>query len=375
MSDKIESLDAILVDLPLQQAFVTSKKRYTTMRYCLVRVTSDSGAVGYGESRESTQITGETGEAILAVIRDRFGPALAGLDPFDMETAHVTMEAICQGHTAAKSAVDIALYDLMGRLAERPVCRLLGGKKASSIQSSKAVGLGPLPASLDEARRLVAQGFKILKLKTGIDPDAEIKMIREIRRAVGSKIRLKLDANQGWTLSEALRVLQAVEDCRIEVVEQPLPAWDLKASAELRRRVAMPIMLDEGVHSAHDVIRIYEAGAADMINIKFVKTGGIYPAQSVAATAQAAGMICQIGSLDTSIGSAAAAHVALAWRNIRYAEIVGPTRLKKDAARGLTIDGDQVIVGDAAGLGIEVDWSNLSGEDSTMNGGNNGFQY
>jgi len=114
-------------------------------------------------------------------------------------------------------------------------------------------------------------------------------------------------------------------------------------------------MLDEGIHSPSDVIRIVEAGAADMINIKLIKTGGLYPAQAVNAVAQAAGMICQIGSLDTTIGSAAATHLAMAKSNIRYAEIVGPTRLKRDVAGGLVITGGRVCATDAPGYGITVD--------------------
>jgi L-alanine-DL-glutamate epimerase-like enolase superfamily enzyme len=172
---------------------------------------------------------------------------------------------------------------------------------------------------------------------------------------VGPAARIKLDANQGWTLRDAVKVIRAVEDCNIEVVEQPLAAWNLRGSAELRRLITPPIMLDEGVHSPSDVVRIIEAAAADMINIKLIKTGGLYPALSVNAVAEAAGLVCQIGSLDTTIGSAAATHLAMAKTNIRYAEIVGPTRLKQDVAEGLTITGGWVFPTDDPGYGITVD--------------------
>jgi L-alanine-DL-glutamate epimerase-like enolase superfamily enzyme len=216
---------------------------------------------------------------------------------------------------------------------------------------------------VEEARSLVDQGFFMLKLKTGINPGAEIGMIRAVREAVGPKVGLKLDANQGWNLKEALRVLWAVEGCAIEVVEQPLPEWDLKGSAELRKLVAPPIMLDEGLKSPQDLIRIIEERAADMVNIKLLKCGGLYPAAAINSIAEAAGMICQIGSLDTTVGSAAAAHLATAKRNIRYAEIVGPTRIARDVASGLTIRGEKVIVGEGPGLGIFMNRDLLEAED------------
>ena len=354
MTQKISSILACLVDLPLVKDFITSKKCYRTLRYCVVRAKTNEGYHGYGEAREASQITGESGPSILDIINHGFGPALKDLNPFDIEEAHLAMSAVCTGNTAAKSAVDMALYDLMGKIAGVPTCSLLGGKKDSKIQTSKAVGLGHIEDTVKEATELVSTGFTILKLKTGVDPQAEIKMIRDVRQAVGPDIRLKLDANQGWTLREAVKVLSAVEDCDIEVVEQPLPAWDLKGSAELRKMITPPVMLDEGVHSSRDILRIVETGAADMVNIKLLKTGGLFPAVALANVAEAAGLICQVGSLDTTVGTAAAVHLALAKRNIRYAEVVGPTRLREDIARGLSIAGEWISVPDKPGLGIDI---------------------
>ena len=285
-----------------------------------------------------------------------------GVNPFDIEAIHDTMNVKTHGNPAAKCGVDVALYDLMGRISRMPVYQLLGGRTRPEVVPSKAVGLASLPEMVEEARSLVGQGFSMLKLKTGIDPRAEIVMIKAVREAVGPKVGLKLDANQGWTLKEALKVLGAVEACAIEVVEQPLPEWDLKGSAELRRLVAPPIMLDEGIKSPQDVIRIIEERAADMVNIKLLKCGGLYPASAINSIAEAAGMVCQIGSLDTTVGSAAAAHLATAKRNIRYAEIVGPTRIARDVASGLTIRGDRVLVGEGPGLGISVNRVMLEGD-------------
>jgi len=355
MKDIIESITVCSVDLPLVADFVTSRKIYSTLPYVIIEVTSSSGIKGYGEARESVQITGETIESITGMIKYRFAPKLKGMNPFDIEMIHHVMNCVCCGNSAAKSAVDLAMYDLMGKISHQPVCRLMGGREQTEVETSKAIGVGRLKAVVEEAESLVAQGFSILKIKTGVDPDGEIRMIREIREVVGPDIRLKLDANQGWTLREAVKVVRAVEDLDIEVVEQPLPAWDLKGSAQLRQLITPPVMLDEGIHSPSDVIRIIAAGAADMINIKLIKTGGLYPAQAVNAVSEAAGLVCQIGSLDTSIGSAAAAHLAMAKYNVQYAEIVGPLRLKQDAADGMTISKGKVSLLEKPGFGISID--------------------
>ena len=362
MTDRIQRLKAFTVRIPFKKDFVTSKERYSVLPYVIVEARSESGRVGYGETREATEITGDTHEGILSLINGRFGSALKGMDPFDIEAVHDTMEIKAHGNPAAKCGVDMALYDLMGHISGLPAYHLLGGRTKSEVITSKAVGLAPLFDMVEEARFLVGQGFSVLKLKTGIDPDAEIAMVKAVREAVGPKVGLKLDANQGWNFKQALKVLRAVEDCSIEVVEQPLPEWDLKGSAELRRLVAPPIMLDEGVKSPQDVIRIVEERAADMINIKLLKCGGLYPASAINSIAEAAGMICQIGSLDTTVGSAAAAHLATAKKNIRYAEIAGPTRIARDVASGLTIRGEKVLVGGGPGLGISVDGALLESE-------------
>jgi len=359
MSEVIQKIRVHTMELPLVKVFATSRRVYKSLIFCIAEVGSDQGQVGYGESREAPQITGEITESIKAVIEKKLAPALMGMNPFDIEQIHAAMEAeVCANH-AAKCAVDLALYDLMGKIAGLPACRLMGGRGVKEVETSKAVGLSPQGSAVKEAASLVKQGFSTLKIKTGVDPLAEIKMIKDIRRAVGPAVRLKLDANQGWSLPEAVRVINAVEDCDIEVVEQPLPAWDYSGSARLRRLIRPPIMLDEGIKTPQDAVRVIETGAADMLNIKLLKCGGLYPAQAINSIAEAAGLVCQIGSLDTTIGTAAAAHLAMAKKNIRYAELVGPTRLKSDLASGLVIKKGMVRVPDGPGFGITVDTAKL----------------
>jgi L-alanine-DL-glutamate epimerase-like enolase superfamily enzyme len=170
MPDLIESIRAYAIELPLVASFVTSRKKYTSLPYVITEIISQSGLRGYGEAREAVQITGETLESILGLINTRFAPVLKGMNPFDIEAIHGTMNDICYGNTAAKSAVDLCTYDLMGQIAKQPVCRLLGGKVKPSVETSKAIGLGKLDNIIEEAISLADQGFRILKIKTGVDP-------------------------------------------------------------------------------------------------------------------------------------------------------------------------------------------------------------
>lgn len=351
----IARISAQPVRLVLSNPLATSRRAYPALDLVVVRAQSEDGAIGWGETRDCAHITGESQAGILAAIEGRLGPALTGMDPFDLAGAHGAMERVMSANRAAKSAVDMALLDLAGRLAGQPVSRLLGGGPRGPIASSKAVSVGPVETMIAEAEGFVAAGFGTLKIKTGVDATGELAAIGAIRAAVGPGVFLKLDANQGWDLPEATRFLEAAAVHDIQMVEQPLPAWDLAGHAALRRRLPIPVMLDEGVHTASDALRAIEAGAADYVNIKLIKTGGLYPARDLAALCQAAGIACQIGTLDSSIGSAAAAHLVHACPNIRFAEINGPTRAARDIATGFRVEAGQAIAPEGPGLGVVVD--------------------
>lgn len=351
----VARITATPLHLTLADPLATSKRTYGTLDVIIIRIDSTCGATGWGEGREGTHITGETLAGMYEAINGQLAPVITGLEPGDLNQAHLRMNAAMIGNTAAKSAIDMALHDLAGKLAGLPVSRLLGGGPRGAIESSKAVSIGSAEAMVAQARAFVSAGFRTLKLKTGLDEAAERAAIGAIREAIGPDINLKLDANQGWSLHQATRFLAAVEQYDIQMVEQPLAAWDLNGHAELRRRTPIPIMLDEGVQGARDALRAIDAGAADMVNIKLIKTGGLMPARNLAALCDAADIACQIGTLDTSIGSAAAAHLVHACPVIRFAEINGPTRLARDLAAGFEVSNGHAILPEGPGLGIHVD--------------------
>lgn len=361
MSAAVASVAVVPLRIAMTDPLATSLKAYEKLSTVVVRIEDTDGSAGYGEARDCTHITGETQTGMVAAIEGLLAPAIIGIDPFDLAEAHRRMDAAITGNSAAKSAVDIALHDLAGHQSGLTVSQLLGGAPRGPIASSKAVSVASADQMAAQSRQYVEAGFRTLKLKTGIDAAAEIEAIGRIRDEVGPDIRLKLDANQGWQLGEATRFLAAVEAFDILMVEQPLPSWDLAGAAELRKRTTIPVMLDEGVHSPRDALRAIELGAADLFNMKLLKTGGLRPATEIAAISAAAGLTCQIGTLDTSIGSAAAAHLVHACPAIGHAEINGPTRIASDVATGFRVENGYALLGDGPGLGLNVDDAMIAG--------------
>jgi L-alanine-DL-glutamate epimerase-like enolase superfamily enzyme len=359
MSTVIKEIEAVAVDLTLREPLATSRHTYRSIPYVFVRVLLANGVVGYGEARETVQITGETGNGIVDAIRTRLRPAVLDRDAADIEGLHRAFDSVLDRATSAKSAVDIAVYDALGQSLGVPASTLMGGVPRGPIASSKAISVASTAAMVCEARSHFAAGYRTVKVKTGIDADAEYNAIAAIRAEIGAELNIKLDANQAWSLQQAARFLDRVERFDIQMVEQPLPAWDLTGSAELRRRTPIPVILDEAVHSPVDARKAIEAGACDYINIKLCKTGGLYPALKLVAVAESAGVACQIGTLDTAIGSAAAVHLVHARPSIRFAEINGPTRLERDIATGFLHADGRSDVSPGPGLGLVTELSHI----------------
>jgi L-alanine-DL-glutamate epimerase-like enolase superfamily enzyme len=320
--------------------------------FLLVRLEA-GGAVGIGECPVTPFITGETPHSALAAVNAHLAPALIGHDLRDIHGLHRRMRrALAEGNGCALSAIDLAAHDALGQALGVPASVLLGGVPRGPVQSSRAIGTGTTAQMVAAARRNFDAGYRTIKIKTGADDAAELDAIRAIRADLGPEVRLKLDANQGWTFARALRFLDRAAAQDIYVVEQPLAAGDLRGAAELRRRIAMPLMLDESVHTPADMLRALDAGACDFVNIKLLKAGGLYPAAQIAAIAAAAGIRCQIGTLSTSIGTAAAIHLIHAHPVIELAEINWPDRLEENPAAGFTMRRDMAAIPDAPGLGL-----------------------
>ncbi|NRQ55020.1 mandelate racemase/muconate lactonizing enzyme family protein [Brevibacillus sp. HD1.4A] len=353
---KITSVHIHAITLPLVRPFIVAYASYNEMPSIIVKVETDQGLVGYGESVPDQHVTGETWESTYAMLVHSLAPAIIGENPFALERIHHLLDQCVYKAPAAKAAIDLACYDLMGKATGQPVYQLLGGKYHSVLTLPYVLSILQPETMAAEAKQAVADGFDSIKIKVGSDLATDIERIRAVREAVGPDIRLRVDANQGWeNRTNTLTALKQVEDCRIDWMEQPVVAHDLDALADIRRQTSIPIMVDEGVLGASEMREVIAKKAADKVNIKLMKCGGIYPAAKLVHQAEMAGMECQIGSMpESSIGSAAGAHLSIAKKNIVSNELAGPFIFAKDVAN-LTCQGNQILLSDKPGFGVELD--------------------
>jgi L-alanine-DL-glutamate epimerase and related enzymes of enolase superfamily len=298
-----------------------------------VKIETNSEIYGWGEASPSAKITGET-QATAIDILTQMKSYFVGKNPLEIEAREYEMNHMIRGHSSAKAAIDVALYDILGKCAKLPVRTLIGGDK-DQIVTSVTIGIENREETVKEAIKLVDEKVKIIKIKIGLDPLLDIERIKAVRDAIGYDPVLRLDANQGYSVKTAIKTLTALERYEIEFVEQPNYYRNLEGMAEIRRAVNIPLMADESIHDPADALAVIRTKAADMINIKLMKSGGIMNGIKIANISEAAGIPCMVGCMgETKIGIAAGLHLALALRNIRYADLDGHLGLQSDPTQG-----------------------------------------
>ncbi len=351
MNTRIVSLTVQRHDFQLRNPSVVAYEALDVAPNVVVRLELANGLIGYGNAAPDEHVTGETAASVEHTINQLFKPVLLGADATRIEALWARLNELAPSAPSASAAIDIALYDLLGKLAGLPLYRLLGGAR-NSIETSVTLSIAETATSVAQAREFQAQGFKALKIKIGLDAEADIARVRAVRAAVGPALRLTLDANQGYTLAETLRVLEELRACDIAFIEQPLNAADLEGMRELCQRAPIPVMADESVLNAADALLT----PAPLINIKLMKSGGITGARKTNAVAAARGLRTMLGCMDESrISMAAAAHVALALHNCAYADLDGHLDIVDDiASGGIEVAQGMVKVSEGAGLGITM---------------------
>jgi L-alanine-DL-glutamate epimerase-like enolase superfamily enzyme len=357
---RIATIDVIPAKLPLREPFVISYGTYADVLSVLVRITTSEGVVGWGEATPDPNVTGETWGGTAATLRDDLAPALIGRDARDREAAMRALDARVEGVPAAKAALDMALHDLVGRALGVPVWALLGGRSKSHLTISRVVSMKAPEEMANDAARHVGDGFRTVKVKVGDGANWRLDAARiaAVREAIGPEIGLKVDVNQGWkTAGVAIAAIRACLSSAPDYVEQPVAWWDLEGLAEVRRQTGATIMVDEGCHGPRDVLRVTALRAADLVNIKLMKCGGLIGGLTLNAIAETAGIVAQVGTMvESSIASAAGLQLALALANVRTVEMGGPLMLAEDLGDVRAwYDRDRITVPDRPGLGIEVD--------------------
>jgi len=352
---KVRSIDIFYFDIPLRQPFKISIGTMHGANDVLIRIETDADLIGWGEACPFPPITGETQETNVAVARN-LRDLLIGRNPLAVGVFLREAGRLIDANPSILAAFDMALYDIAGQAAGQPLFRFLGGEKVA-IETDITADLDTAERMAERAAGFVASGFRKLKIKVGQDPDLDLARLAAIRQAVGSRCTISIDANQGWTVPQAVLALRSMEEFRVDFVEQPVAAWDIPGLREVRRRSPIPIMADEALFSPHDAIELVRAEACDYFNIKLMKCGGVRNALKIAHIAEGANLQSMVGCmLETRLALTAAAHVMSAERSIVFADLDGHTSHAIDPIiGGLELVGGTITLPETPGLGVDVD--------------------
>lgn len=352
---KIESVELKRVSIPLKKPFKTALRRVDTAENIIVVMTADDGTRGYGEAPPTAAITGDTNETITSAIKEFIAPAITGLDIENLDEVMYRLQHSVEGNTSPKAACDMAVYDLWSKHYGQPLYKLLGGYR-KDLETDLTISINEPEEMRRDALAAIGQGFHALKLKVGIDSDLDIERMRTIREAAGPDIKLRLDANQGWTPEEAIRTIRRFEDLGldIEFVEQPVKARDFAGLKKVHDNVSTRIMADESMFSPADAIELLHMEAVDLINIKLMKCAGIHNALKIAGIAETYGVECMLGCMiESKVSLTAAAHLAAAKKNITRVDLDAAILLAEDPVQGgFKKEIPHFFVTDAPGLGI-----------------------
>jgi len=318
---KIAAWSCWLIEVATHSRLTTSYGAAPSLRpHVILQLTDNEGRVGLGEASPLPFFTGETAISIKLHLEQVFLPALVGRDPLDHDAIMAILDEQLPENRSAKCAVDMALYDLRGQVSGQPVYTQLGGlRRPDGFAVTRAIGILPIEEAVREALRWTERGFRTLKLKVGVDARTDTERVLAIRDVVPPATRIRIDANQGYDLPTAIRVLRELADV-VEYCEQPIPEWDLAGLQAIRAETGVSVTVDESVHTMRDLLRVIEAHAADNLVIKLIKCGGLRAAEHLAAIAASSGMrVVVVSPFETHIGAAAGVHLAMSLPPSPYA--------------------------------------------------------
>jgi L-Ala-D/L-Glu epimerase len=352
---KIRAIKIGKVSIPLKKPFKTALRQVNSAEDIIIKVVADTDEIGYGNAPPTAVITGDSQDSVIAAIRDTIGPKLIGMDIDNMEMIMSIIDNSMVHNNSAKAALDIAIYDLFGKLYHIPLYKLFGGY-CQSITTDLTISVNSPEEMVRDSLEAVGEGYDELKLKVGTDAAMDIKRVQAIRQAVGSHIKLRLDANQGWMPKEAVRTIRRFEDMGLDIdlIEQPVKANDFYGLKYVTDHVDTDIMADESAFGTHEVFQLLEMRACDLINIKLMKAGGLHNALKIAGLAEAMGIQCMMGCmLESKVGITAAASIAAGKRIVTRSDLDTAMLLAEDPViGGVSFDKNQLIIPDVPGLGI-----------------------
>jgi L-alanine-DL-glutamate epimerase-like enolase superfamily enzyme len=351
---KITNLDVWPISMGLKEPYTIAYETVSSVTNVFLKIGTDQGISGYGCAAPDEKITGETPKRVVRVLTDDIGPTVKGADPLRPVMILERVKARISFHPAALAALDMALLDILGKAGDLPLWKLLGGFR-DRIRTSITIGILPVKETLERAKEFVGKGFKSLKLKGGLDADGDIERVLKVREAVGKRIALRFDANQGFTVDQCLRFVEGTRRARLELIEQPTPKGEPDLLGRITSLVPLPVMADESLLTLRDAFRIARRDSADMVNVKLMKVGGIIEALQVNAVARSAGLEVMVGCMDeAALAISAGLHFALARPNVIYADLDGHLGLVNDPSAGaVTLRNGTLFPSSKPGLGFD----------------------
>jgi L-alanine-DL-glutamate epimerase-like enolase superfamily enzyme len=327
-----------------------------------IRVHTSARFYGVGECSAFPMIVGETQDTCLIMARE-FAKLWIGQDALDIPARLQQLHSFTAGNTTIKSAFDMALYDIASKNAGLPLYQFLGGEKRV-VESDITIGIATPVVMADKAVAFKRSGANILKVKLGKNAVEDVERIKQIREAVGYELKIRIDANQGWSFDDAVFAMQALDKYDIEFCEQPMRTWFDDQLPQLMQLSPVKIMADESVYNHHDARRQINSGACHYINIKMAKSGGIYEAKQIHDLAAEKGIACMMGGmLESRIALSAKLHFVYASPNIRFYDMdtcmLG--HLEDPCIGGVTYDGYKLNINDTPGIGADADEAFLEG--------------
>jgi len=371
---KITKIKTEIINIPVKNPYIFSHGVLKEFSNVLIWMWTEEGLVGIGESSfvPGGGVSEETPESVKPMIDKYLAPAIIGEDPFNLELIHMKMDAVIPRNLIAKSGIDLSLWDIMGKSLNIPVYKLFGGMYSSQIIATYTLSIDTPEKMAEQAIFRKKQGYLTLVVKIGRDAENDIERLKQVREAIGPKVKIRLDANEAYTPNQAIKIIKQMEKYDPEFVEEPVKRWDLDGMAQVARAVDTPIISDESNTSLNSVRNIIEKKAASILNIKISKNGGLYRSKKIAALAKAAGIPIIIGGANTyEIGRQACRHFAVSTAKAQIelgSEGCAPASQSKidDVTKKVVTYEDvskmkgYVVVSSGAGLGVEIDENKIN---------------
>ena len=351
---KITRIEAYPVRMRLSEPYKIAYETVEEVTNIFLRIETNQTINGYGCAAPDIHVTGESPEDVLRAYDDIIGPSIKGSDPLRPVMLLERLKPLLENRPSALAATDMALLDIMGKVSNLPLWRLLGGYR-DRMKTSVTIGILPEEETVEHARTWVSRGFTSLKLKGGIHMESDVERVMRVRETVGDKIELRFDANQGFSLEDSITFVQETRKARLELIEQPTPKGEPDLLCRVTSGVPIPVMADESLMTLRDAFRIARRDLADMVNVKLMKVGGIEEALQINAVAKSAGLEVMVGCMDeAALAISAGLQFALARSNVIYADLDGHLGLVGDPSEGTVIlRNGTLFPKDVPGLGFE----------------------